>query len=86
MNEADPKRQAAYKRAKAKKDFRNHVAVYVIVNALLIVIWAVSGQGYFWPMWPLLGWGIGLVLNGWTAYYERPVSEDDIRREMERGE
>lgn len=34
---------------------------YVLVMALLIVIWAATGAAYFWPMWPMLGWGIGLV-------------------------
>jgi hypothetical protein len=28
---------------------------------MLIVIWATTGAGYFWPIWPLLGWGVGLV-------------------------
>ena len=28
---------------------------------MLIVIWAATGAGYFWPIWPLLGWGIGLM-------------------------
>ena len=27
---------------------------------MLIGIWAASGGGYFWPVWSLLGWGIGL--------------------------
>jgi class 3 adenylate cyclase len=27
---------------------------------MLIAIWALSGGGYFWPVWPLLGWGVGL--------------------------
>ena len=39
---------------------RIHTTVYVLVNVLLIAIWAASGGGYFWPIWPLLGWGIGL--------------------------
>jgi len=27
---------------------------------MLVGIWAASGGGYFWPIWPILGWGIGL--------------------------
>src|SRR4051812_7590767 len=34
---------------------------FVLVNLMLIVIWAATGAGYFWPIWPLLGWGIGLL-------------------------
>ncbi len=30
-------------------------------TCVLIVIWAATGAGYFWPIWPLLGWGIGLI-------------------------
>jgi hypothetical protein len=40
---------------------RRQVASYAAVNLLLIVVWAISGAGYFWPIWPLLGWGLGLV-------------------------
>ncbi|MBA3437053.1 MAG: XRE family transcriptional regulator, partial [Thermoleophilaceae bacterium] len=29
--------------------------------ALLVAIWALTGEGYFWPVWPALGWGIGLM-------------------------
>ncbi len=83
--DAENGREAALKRLKDKRDFKNHAATYLIVNALLVVIWAVSGQGDFWPIWPILGWGIGLALNAWTAYFQRPISEDDIRREMEKG-
>jgi class 3 adenylate cyclase len=39
---------------------RMHATVYVLVNVMLIAIWAASGGGYFWPIWPILGWGIGL--------------------------
>ena len=39
---------------------RVHAAIFVIVNVMLIGIWAASGGGYFWPIWPILGWGIGL--------------------------
>jgi hypothetical protein len=31
---------------------------YLVVSALLVAIWALTGAGYFWPIWPILGWGI----------------------------
>jgi hypothetical protein len=34
---------------------------YLAVNLVLIAIWAATGAGYFWPIWPLLGWGMGLM-------------------------
>ena len=79
------RREAAVKRLKAKRDFWTHVAVYVLVNGLLVVIWAVtSDRGSFWPMWPILGWGIGLGLNAWEVY-RKPISEEAIRQEMDKG-
>jgi class 3 adenylate cyclase len=40
--------------------FRTHFAIYAVINLALIGIWAASGGGYFWPIWPILGWGIGV--------------------------
>lgn len=46
-----------------ESDFGEHLRVYVAVQALLVAIWAVTGAGYFWPVWPLMGWGIGVVVH-----------------------
>ena len=46
------------------QSFKHHLAVYLLVNVFLIGIWAASGAGYFWPIWPILGWGIGLAVHG----------------------
>ena len=77
------RRDAAIKRIKDKRDFKTHAVSYVVVNLFLIGVWAVSGSGYFWPGWVMAGWGIGLVLHGWQTYRgERPITEEDIHREM----
>jgi class 3 adenylate cyclase len=46
------------------QSFKTHLTFYVLVNVLLIGIWAASGAGYFWPVWPMLGWGIGVAAHG----------------------
>lgn len=43
--------------------FRTHASVFVAVNLLLVAIWATTTPGYPWFLWPLLGWGIGLVAH-----------------------
>jgi hypothetical protein len=43
---------------------QGQVPAFLLVNALLVIVWAVTGAGYFWPVWPILGWGIGLVGKG----------------------
>jgi class 3 adenylate cyclase len=76
---------AAIERIEAKRAFGRHVTVYVAVNVLLIAIWAITSRGYFWPIWPILGWGVGLGANYWGAFLRKPISDDEIRREMEKG-
>jgi hypothetical protein len=55
----DPRRSEARREA-ARRGFREHLRSYVAVMALLVAIWALTGMGYFWPIWPMVGWGIGL--------------------------
>jgi fatty acid desaturase len=84
---ADPEqqlRERALERLKKKRDFRTHIVIYVAVNAFLVAIWAVTGAGFFWPVFPILGWGIGVVANGWDVYGRRPITEDEIRQEADR--
>jgi hypothetical protein len=80
----DQLREQAVKQANKKRDFRGHVMAYVLVNALLVGIWAVTSAGFFWPIFPMLGWGLGVAFNAWDVYGRRPLTEDQIRREMER--
>lgn len=47
----------------AVSDFGEHLRVFIAVNALLVAIWALTGAGYFWPVWPFVGWGIAVVLH-----------------------
>lgn len=77
-------REKAIARLKKKSDFLANLLAYVLVNGVLIVIWLVTGAGFFWPIFFLLFWGIGLVFHAREVYWERPIAEEDIRREMDR--
>ncbi len=62
-----------------------HLTVYLLVNVFLVGIWAASGGGYFWPIWPILGWGVGIGFHAWETYARKPqITEDQIRREMDK--
>ena len=82
--ESDDPRAAAIKRLKARRDFRTHVAAYVVVNLFLVGIWWFSGAGFFWPVFVILGWGIGVALNAWDVFFQKPITESEIEREMRR--
>jgi hypothetical protein len=80
----DDLRSVAITRVKKRQDFRAHVLAYVLVNAFLVGIWAVTGASFFWPIFPILGWGIGVAFNAWDVYGRKPLSEADIQAEMQR--
>jgi len=80
----DERRESARKRLQAKRDLKTHVVAYVVVNAFLVVVWALSGVGYFWPVWVMAGWGIGLVMNVWDVYGRKPITEADVDEELRR--
>jgi len=35
------------------------ISPLIAISVMLIVIWAVSGMGYFWPMWPIGAMALG---------------------------
>jgi hypothetical protein len=76
-------RDRAVAQLKKQRDFRGHLLIYVLVNAFLVVIWAVTDvHGFFWPVFPIVGWGIGVVMNAWDVYWRREITEEDIQREI----
>jgi hypothetical protein len=42
---------------------RSRERAYIATMVLLVAIWALTGAGYFWPIWPMLGWGIGVFAD-----------------------
>lgn len=62
MSEGEIYRQAR-KRVEEKKGFYVHFAVYIIVNIILVIIWAITGVGNPWFLFPLGGWGIGILFH-----------------------
>jgi Domain of unknown function (DUF1707) len=47
-----------------RRSRRPDLRPFVFVSLLLIGIWAFSGMGYFWPVWPIAGWGISFLAPG----------------------
>jgi hypothetical protein len=79
----DDLRARALKHLKAKRDLQAHVIAYVTVNLMLIGVWWVSGVGFFWPIFILLGWGIGLAFNVWDVMSPEP-GPAEVEAEMDR--
>lgn len=83
MTQGDDLRAMARSRLIKRREFAAHIAAYLLVNASFVAIWAFTGTGFFWPVLPILGWGIGVFFHGWDTYSE-PLSEERIDREVER--
>ena len=56
--------EEARKRVEAKRGFFIHFTVYIVVNIVLVLIWAfAAGRGFPWFIFPLGGWGIGILFH-----------------------
>jgi hypothetical protein len=56
-----PARPAPRAPARPRPRLDGQTRTYLAVIGLLWLIWLVSGAGYPWPVWPMLGWGIGVA-------------------------
>jgi len=52
------------RRAAAKANLLRSVLWYGLLSLVLIVIWALSGRDFFWPVFPILGF---MLVLGWQA-------------------
>jgi len=66
----DPER--AEERAHARRDALLLTLTGPLVTALLLALWAVTGAGYFWPIWPMLGMSIAVLIALWRAFGPLP--------------
>ncbi len=80
--------QVARKRVEEKKGFFVHLAVYIVVNIIIILTWAfAAGGGFAWFLFPLCGWGIGLIFHGLGVFvFNRQTDweQREIEKEAER--
>ena len=81
-------REQALRRIKKRRDFHAHLFVYTVVNMVVWGIWSVIGirsnDWGPWPLWLTLAGVIGIVFNAWDVYARRPITEAELRQEMDR--
>ena len=71
----------------AKIGFYIHLAVYVGVNILLIIINLLTSSQYLWFRWPLIGWGIGILFHALGVFVfsgGSAIKEEMIQKEMKK--
>ena len=79
--------QRAKKRVEAKAKFYRHLTVYIAVCAFLMIINFSTFTEFLWFIWPLMGWGIAVLLHAVRVFGyggESIVTEQMIEREMQK--
>ena len=61
-----------------QRSFQIHAAVWFATNAMIFMIWLVTGAGFPWFLFPALGWGIGLAAHATAAYTQHPSADDEL--------
>ena len=85
MKDEDPTlRDRAVKRLREQAGFRSHLVIYLATNLFLVAIWWFTAPGFFWPLFPIGGWGIGLLAHAMETYGPEWGTEEKIRRQMGR--
>jgi len=51
-----------------RKEFKSHLFTFIGVNGFLVLLNLVVSPAYFWAIYPILGWGLGLLLHGMKVY------------------
>jgi 2TM domain len=86
MDEKEIYRKAK-RRVEAKLAFYTHLAIYIVVNIFLTLLNLMTSPQHYWFQWPLMGWGIGLVIHAFQVF---PISNESslksrlIEKEIEK--
>jgi hypothetical protein len=81
------RRRIARRRAGARLGLLIHVAVFVAVNAGLLVLDQLTSPQVRWAHYPMLGWGLGLAIHGLVVHAMPVIASLHhrlVERELER--
>jgi signal transduction histidine kinase len=53
--------------ANARQQLKAHGAVDAVLVSVLVLIWALTSRGYFWPIWVALPLALALAIHGWIV-------------------
>ena len=72
MGSAATKNDALWQLAKKRTAFKISATSYVIINCFLVILWFFTSgpKSYFWPIWPIIGWGLGIAMTYVNTYHD----------------
>jgi hypothetical protein len=68
------------RQAAAKATLLRTIIWFGTLSLVLIVVWAMTGREYFWPVWPILGFTIAIIWQAFAVWGPRPYDDHDRRR------
>ena len=78
----------AKKKVEARMSFYTHLVVYLVVITLLTILNLTVAGNYFWAMWPMIGWGSGVIIHGLFTFVfdsKSSLKERLIEKEIQKG-
>jgi hypothetical protein len=85
MEERD---EQLWRLARKRAGFRKSLISYFVINSFLWVIWWFTAGRHGisrrlpWPVWPMLGWGLGFAFQYFDAYGDS--KQDMVEKEYEK--
>lgn len=79
---AERTRKQRQRRRGMRASLRIHIVVFVFIQLLLVAVWASTGAGFPWFVFPLLGWGAGLAAHAAMASESRWLYGNDRDDEL----
>ncbi|MEM9836581.1 MAG: 2TM domain-containing protein [Bacteroidota bacterium] len=67
--------------ADKKREFIRHFRTYLVMSIFFVVLNVIGGSGHFWAIYPILGWGIGVLMQYLSLY--GPLADEETEEEFD---
>ena len=74
--------QQIYEKARRRVAFRIHFITFILGTIINWLVWMVYPTQHVWPIWPTLGWGIGIASHYLGVFY--PGSIFSVEKEIQK--
>ncbi len=67
--------------AERRQDFFKHFRTYLAMSIFFVVLNVLTPTGHFWAIYPILGWGLGVLMEYWSLF--GPMKDTDEALDLE---
>ncbi|MEL6141949.1 MAG: 2TM domain-containing protein [Bacteroidota bacterium] len=66
-----------------KAKFTKHLRTYLVMSVFFVLINLVTSPFHFWAIYPILGWGVGIVMEYTSLYGPLRDKEEELTEEFD---